>query len=31
MTDIDPASGKAMGAKKEIEVTVRKPGGHSGH
>ena len=31
MTDINPASGKAAGGSKEIEVTVRKPTGHSGH
>ena len=31
-TEINPATGKAAGGAKELDVTVRKPsGGHSGH
>ena len=32
MTEIDPATGRATGGGKSIELTVRKPaGGHAGH
>jgi hypothetical protein len=32
MTEIDPATGRAIGERKTIELTVRKPaGGHVGH